>query len=360
MQVTKKQMVADWVKKSIRSGVIQPGDKIPSESEITERFGVSRGSVRQSIQILVTEGILESRQGIGTFVCNAPRSESSTLAFVCYRNYSYIFPEMIHGFNSVLQRNRRRMILGETRYGLDLERKILLDLIENGVSGIAITPVEGDQGQNNLELFEKIENRGIPIVLLDNDLGCDQLDSVVQDDFLGGRQAGDTLINQGHRRIGIVYSTNYHPKLQRMKGVKNALNSVGLELESRHIVGIKGQSSARRAYLQIRNYVYNSKNLPTAFVCSSDDEALMLMRNLKRRGMKIPEDVSIISFDNSEISRLSRPTLTTMDHPSMHMGELAANVLIGRLAISGFRTHTRIVVEPNLISRKSITGISVE
>lgn len=352
--MTKKQIIVDWIKESLRNRLMQPGDKLPSEKELSERFNVSRGSVRQSLQALITEGLLESLQGVGTFVRQAARSETPLVAFVCYRNYSYIFPEMIHGFNRLLQSHNRHLVLGETRYDLDLERRVVTDLVENGSSGIVVTPAQNDAGESNLDLFRRLEADGIPVVFLDNDLGSEEFDAVVQDNNRGGRLAAETLIARGHGRIGIVYSRNYFPKLARLEGVRSTLEEAGLGLDPRHVLGIEGQASARRAYLQIRDYVYGVRELPSAFICSGDDEALMLMRCLERKGLSIPEDVSLISFDNSDISKYTHPPLTTMDHPSMQMGELAAKVLLGRLEGGGVRARTRIVVDPAIVYRRSV------
>jgi DNA-binding LacI/PurR family transcriptional regulator len=89
-------------------------------------------------------------------------------------------------------------------------------------------------------------------------------------------------------------------------------------------------------------------------ICSSDDEAIMLMYQARHHGIRIPEDLSIVSFDNSDLSKVSRPRLTSVDHPSEYMGELAATMLLNQMQRKELPLHTRTVIESKLINRDSV------
>jgi DNA-binding LacI/PurR family transcriptional regulator len=98
-------------------------------------------------------------------------------------------------------------------------------------------------------------------------------------------------------------------------------------------------------------------SVPTAIICSSDDEALMLIRQAKRAGINVPDDLSVISFDNSDLARFSHPRLTSMDHPSDYMGELAATALLSRVYHAETPVRTRSVIDSSVVNRDSVLDL---
>lgn len=126
------QIVA-WIKAELRAGSIQPGDKLPSESELCERFSVSRSAVRQALASMAREGWLEPRKGVGTFCTAARGARSGDLALVCFCAASYIFPAIITAFERAAQRQGFQTIFNQSEGELEKEGRILKRLAEKGV-----------------------------------------------------------------------------------------------------------------------------------------------------------------------------------------------------------------------------------
>lgn len=351
----KYQIVSSWIREGIESGRIVPGDKLPSESELIRRFGVSRNSVRQAINELVRERLVETRHGMGTFCTKRSAQSSMNIAMVCLRMGSYIFPRIVQGCNRVLQKSGYTLQLNESWYDLEEEKRVLLGLPNKGVDGLILIPVNGEGIDTNAGLVKDLESEGLAVVLLDNEYAGYDFTSIVLDDFEGGVEGARHLWEAGHRQIGVLYSSNYRPKILRKDGVLHFLSSHQAEVRKDWVIGIDGQSSPFRTYGQIRALFRNGISLPTAMVCSSDDEAIMLMYQAKHHGIRIPEDLSIVSFDNSDLSKVSRPRLTSIDHPSEYMGELASTMLLNQLQRREAPLHTKTVIESRLIRRDSVS-----
>lgn len=354
----KYEVVIDWVKRAIDIGDIVPGQKLPSESELMAKFDVSRNVVRQALGGLINQGLITSQHGVGTFCKRRVSGASFLIGVVCLRISSYIFPRIIHGCNTVLQREGYNLLLNESRYDLGQEAEIIRMLQKKNVDGVIITPVQGQEPcNNNAELLWELEKNNIPVVLLDNEFPDHHFTSVVLDDYGAGRKVAEFLWSNGHRDFGIIYSSNYRPKTLRKNGARDLIETLGGRIPDECIVSIEGQTSTAKTYRQIRSFFKTSKELPTAMICSSDDEALMFMYQAEIHGINVPKDVSVISFDNSDIARMSRPKLTTVDHPSEYMGETATKLLLDRIHRKDFPLSSKTIIESTVIRRNSVVKI---
>ncbi len=355
----KYETVMTWVRENIESGRVLPGEKLPSEPELMARFGVSRNSVRQAITELIKDKLVESRHGVGTFCIRRTRDRSMLVGLVCLRVNSYIFPRIIQGCNRIMQKNGFNLLINESWYEMAQERSLLMALREKRVDGIILTPVEEDGSRSNADLVKELEDSGIAVVLFDNEYTGLDFSSVVLDDFGAGRTAAKYLWDCGHRDIGVVYSANYRPKVLRKNGVEDFLRQQDVNVRPEWRVGIEGQFSPFHTYGQIRELFHMAGTLPSAVVCSSDDEALMFMRQAQRAGVRVPDDLSVISFDNSDLARFSHPRLTSMDHPSDYMGELAATALLNRIYHADTPVRTRSVIRSAVVRRDSVRDLNL-
>lgn len=354
----KYEIVENWIKSKIESGMMIPGDKLPSESELMRQFGVSRNAVRQATNKLIKDDFLESRQGIGYFVMKRNTGKSTEIGFICYRTSSYIFPHIIHGANKIIQKNGFHLLLQESWYDLNVEKNLLINLEKKGVCGVVITPVYGTGEYNNVALLEKLESRGIPVVLLDSFFPEYSFSSVSLSDERAGWMAAKHLWTNGHHNVGIIYSKNYFPKILRRDGALRFFREHGSPVKEELVLGIEGQTSAKTVYGEIRRILKELQALPSAFICSSDDEAMILIHQLKKHGLSVPEDVSVISFDNSDVSRYSHPRLTTMNHPSEYMGEKVASVLLERINHPQIRLKSHTFIDSYVVNRDSVKDLT--
>jgi GntR family transcriptional regulator of arabinose operon len=355
----KHKVVEAWIRNRIDEGVLVPGEKLPSESQLCAQFGVSRNAVRQAIRNVGQEGLVESIKGIGTF-CRArfPESPSSgNIGVVEFFISSYIYPEIIRGCYNTLSRKGFSLLLNQSEYSLERERSILLDLRGKKVGGIIIAPIYGAGDRSNALLLEDIQNEGTAVVLCDDYFPGRNFSSVTLDYIASGKEAAMHLWGKGHRKIGIFYQKDFLVKTNRMKGVLDFLGRMGAPVKSAWIVGFHGQGPTSEAPVAAERFLRGAKELPSAFVCGNDEDALRLIEAAERQGMRVPEDLSVVGFDNSNIAQLERISLTSVDHPSFEIGERAANILLDKIFHPDIRLVTQTIISPSLVERNSVRNL---
>lgn len=356
--MTKYEIVETWIRDRISGGELPPGEKLPSENQLARQFGVSRNAVRQALHNLAHDGWVETLKGIGTF-CRSPVAKSrlhNTIGFVCFFSGSYIFPDILRGCDNVLYRRGFHVLLNQSEYDAGKERSILEALRKRGVDGVLLEPIYDVSGSPNAALLAEIERAGIPVVLIDGCLAGSDLSCVSLDDDAGGYLAAMHLWNRGHRRIGGFFQEDYVVKIARMAGVRRFLREKGIEPDPHLFVGFKGQGPGSGAEKAASRLFGTGVELPTGIVCGNDEEALVLIRTAESIGLHVPEDLSIVGFDNSNIAQLDQVALTSVDHPSFLMGEMATNILLERVFHPGRSFVTRTVITPTLVERRSVAA----
>ncbi|MCC6803994.1 MAG: substrate-binding domain-containing protein, partial [Anaerolineae bacterium] len=191
---------------------------------------------------------------------------------------------------------------------------------------------------------------GYPLVLIDRYLKGISTDYVTSDHFGGALRSVHYLLDQGHSRIGFVTWLSPATSMEHRKlGYLQALRERGIEPDSRLICTVEGYPTVDltplKAYL-------SAPNRPTAIFAANDQIAVALYRAASALGMNIPDDLSIIGFDNLDISAHVDPPLTTVAQPFLKIGQTAAEVLIRR--IEGDHQYLRqITIAPDLVVRAS-------
>ena len=351
----KYEKIAQWVKDEINSGNLQLGDKIPSESELTRQFGVSRNAVRQALEHLNRENITESLKGIGTFVRRKTAAQQTgNIGFICFFSDAYIFPRIIKGCSQVFQKEGYQLMLNQSEYNLKKEKEIVQALQSRGVDGIIIEPVYSGSGESNIDLLLSIRDSGIPILLLDNEYPFHSFSSIRMDDHRAGYEAAEYLWKMGHRNIGIFYQKDYLTKIRRRDGALSFLSEKGVDKSKVRLVGMTGQGEKSTAY-EAAPEMFSAPHTPTAVICTNDEEALKLIRYGSKIGYRFPEDMSVISFDNSDMAQLDQISLTSFEHPSTYIGYLGARLLLEQIANPELGIKTNTVIAPRLMKRRSVS-----
>jgi DNA-binding LacI/PurR family transcriptional regulator len=206
-------------------------------------------------------------------------------------------------------------------------------------------------------LLQDLEASGTPVILLDNHFPGRSFTRVAMDDAAGGRLVASYLWQKGHRDIGILSDSGYLPKRLRKEGALAFLSESGVAPRPEWVLDFQGPVSSGRAAAALARLFTADAPLPTAFICSSDEEAMELYKAADTRGSRIPEDLSVISFDNSSLADLPGISLTSVDHPGQYMGELAVQILLERLLNPGVGSTTMSLIAPRLVERGSVLEI---
>ncbi|MEY3217683.1 MAG: hypothetical protein RLY96_146 [Actinomycetota bacterium] len=207
------------------------------------------------------------------------------------------------------------------------------------------------------EEFDSMLSLGIPIALVGMD--HEKCASIKIDDVAGARTATQHLVNQGHKKIGLMSGRpddpfNFSVPQDRRKGFMQVLAENGLEwLPSREIHGDFTMHTASRAM----DDLLARPNRPTAIFCESDEMAIGAMQALRRHGLKAPDDISIIGFDGHEMAEFSE--LTTIEQPVTLMGEMAAWSIMERLR-KPVLDPPSLVLPTTLVVRNSTRRLSPE
>jgi GntR family transcriptional regulator of arabinose operon len=194
----------------------------------------------------------------------------------------------------------------------------------------------------------------VAVGLCDNCYPEDDFSYVCLDDRAGGALAAEYLWRRGHRKIGVFFESDYQVKQARRLGAEAYLEDKGAPIPDRWKVGFTGQGPQSRASEAAAKLFSAEGELPTAVICSSDEDALHLIREAEAQGLRIPDDLSVVGFDNSKIAQLEKVSLTSIEHPSFFIGETATDALLEQIHNPNLAVLTRKTITPRIVERTSV------
>ncbi|MDO5377912.1 MAG: LacI family DNA-binding transcriptional regulator [Clostridia bacterium] len=255
------------------------------------------------------------------------------------------------GISSVCQKNGYTVIMCETSGKSENEIAILDKLGEYHVEGLAFAGVNVGRA-----LADKMLEMSYPVVLVNQkeSYGETRIMTISYDNYQASYDTAALLIGAGHRRIAMIGGpeNDYSAGIQRLMGYQKALEDAGLEWAESYVQ--RGDFSFESGFQGMKRIYEESMELPTAVLCGSDLVAIGAMQSAYNLGLSVPEDISIIGFDDSEMGRYTRPTLSTVRIPYFDEGELAANTLLCMIKDPSVKPEF-ICVRHKVIRRMSIT-----
>jgi LacI family transcriptional regulator len=242
------------------------------------------------------------------------------------------------------------LIICDTNEDQDIEIEQTNLLWSKGVDGFIVLPVG-----LKFDHLQDVAKEGIPVVLIDRSFDELPFDSVVVDNYQGSFDAVEHLIDNGHKRIAIIQGLPYtYTNNGRVTGYKEALRKYGIPVDSDLIVG----SDFRRqnGYIWTK-HLLGLRNPPTAIFLTSDLIALGALEALNEAGVKVPDHMSLVAFDDIDFAPFLISPLTVVAQPKEQLGEEAVQMLMERIDGRGKKeTETR-VLQPKLIKRESVKNI---
>ena len=192
----------------ILGGDIRPGDKLPSENELTKQYGVSRQTVRKALEILQEEGLVYAEHGRGTYCSHMLPHTGKTHNIAVITTYltDYIFPRVVQGIDRVMTENGYSIILKNTRNSRAMEAKYLEELLQKNVDGLIIEPSKSQIFCRHLNLYELLDKYHIPYVFIQGSYShLEDKPQILMDDRKGGYMITNYLISHGYRNIVGVF-----------------------------------------------------------------------------------------------------------------------------------------------------------
>ena len=355
MDMPKYEMVKNYVKHLLVDNAIAFGDKLPSENELTEKFQVSRQTVRQAFSELTSEGYIYKEQGRGTFSKYKKKANQKQIVAVLTTYLSgFVFPGILAGVEQVLSEEGYMMLLSNTNNTKKREAQYLENILEHNVVGLIIEPTKSARENVNIRLLETLRDKGIKTVFIN---ACyDNFDSsyVLLDDFKGGFIAAEYLIQLGHKKIAGVFKTDDKQGVNRKNGYIAVLEKYGAAADPRLIGEYGTENMYDFPYIFAQSRL-RSEDRPTAFFCYNDQCALMVIQAINDSGLRVPDDISVVGYDDSISIIQSDFKLTTISHPKEEMGRQAAKFVIDML--DGRIEKPQMIYKPELIVRNSSKNI---
>ena len=344
------QLMED-IRRQIVSGSIQAGDKLPSESQMMEEYGVSRLTVREALSNLVNEGLLVKRHGKGTYCREVGKKESHlNIDVLLNTKNEYFIPYYVRGISEILTQNNANFIIHDTHNDAETIGKLIRKIVERGTDGLIIQPDLKSTVLSEYvkESFALLESKGIAYIMVGSNYPELDCSCVVLDEIEGERAAVRALVLGGHKQICGIYRGAYRDSMIRAQGYELEMRASKLEP---HVYLIEEDDSDLD---EVVDQLLREVPDVTGIVCHNDEVALGTVRHLWAIGKKVPQDISVIGFDNSLLATRSDIAMTTIIHPKDRMGRLAAHKLLEMIK-SGERFQYKYV--PQLIQRESSRDI---
>jgi DNA-binding LacI/PurR family transcriptional regulator len=255
------------------------------------------------------------------------------------------FMEIIQGVEETLERAGLSMVLTATRDEARRHRRWMARVIEHGTDGaILVLPDE------HFARLEELRGHGIPVALVD-DRGESPADlpSVGATNFAGGFAAAEHLLSLGHRRIAVVGGPPFKSTRARLAGYRTALQEAGVQPDPR--LERSGGFVAETGYEAARALL-RAPEPPTAIFAGNDLQAIGVYRALYEAGLRAPDDMSVVGFDDLPLARLLTPALSTVRQPVREMGALATRMLL-RIIAGEKLESARVELATSLVVRES-------
>ena len=330
--------------------------------DIAKIAGVSPGTVsnalndRKGVGKDTKEKIIKIAEEMGYFR-NTKKNEGKIIRLIKYKKNGHVvadtpfFSSLIEACEKECRRNGYELLISQVVYGEHTKEDVHKIVNHHKIDGIILLATEMDE--SDLKYFEGIE---IPMVLVDSYFKEIDYDYVVINNTKGAYSATKYLIDKGHKNIGLLGSNIEIKNFKyRLEGYIKTLNTFGIEFNENNNIYV--DPTIDGAYSDFKVYLEKNKdNLPSAFFALNDIIALGAMKAMNEVGISIPNDVSIVGFDDIPFSTYSNPGVTTVKVHTKTMGKTAVKRLMESIE-NDIEITFKIEINTELIERESVKSL---
>jgi DNA-binding LacI/PurR family transcriptional regulator len=355
------QQVAADIRRKIVSGEMAVGTQLQPHRELAVSYGVSVITINKALSGLVSEGILHSRVGRGTFVAVRPAPTAGVraghmLGFVLRDLSSPFFSLVAHAAQQRADAAGYGLLFSSSSNRLSREDEQIQRFRDLGVSGLII--VSMSRTYRISEPIQALHDADFPYVMVSYTDG-ENVPFVGSDLDRAGYLATEHLIASGRRRIGYIGDKVGSILFElRARGYRRAIRERGLMLEPQFVFEypFEGEWNDYRSGYAVGTRVAGMADRPDAMFVFNDLGALGFQDALLDHGVRVPEDIAVVGIDDIELAARARVPLTTVRQPADQIGELAVERLLARLR--GEHPATRQILEPQLVVRRSSGAVA--
>lgn len=364
------EKIMQELKEKIYTGEYSANDRLPTEADLAQQYGVSRITSKRALEELKKEGLVYRVRGSGSFVSEKGKARGQTLKkggakfsdTVAVLMPHYVtessFAQSINGaIKELAKAGFYGIVYSSVKNAAD-ERRVIRKIYEDGIQGIIYYPLSD---RENYDLLHHLYLEEYPIVAIDKYFEGVPISSVVADNYKGGEMATQYLLGLGHRRIGFVSDLpiesatsirdRYFGYAMTLKKAKvsppESYIYAGFHLESHRGY----QAEKYRAVVEALQ-----KQGITGIVAMNDSVAIYTIRAAKEMGITIPDELSVVGFDDLKMAKHLSPPLTTIRQNFMDIGKCAAEMIIRKIRTKS-REQEQIKLPVQLIERDSCKRI---
>ncbi|RAP75755.1 GntR family transcriptional regulator [Paenibacillus montanisoli] len=331
------EQIKQYLLTEIELAHLLPHDRLPSESELTKQFSVSRITVKKAMSDLVEQGIVYRIQGKGTYVAASDRSHAAGDPAVkpkITKSVALLLPFinnqhnalLLNGVESILSEAGYSLLFCNTENSIAKEERTIREMVERNVAGMIIYPVDGES--YNREILQ-LTLDSFPLVVMDRYLRGIDTNCVCPDNLKGAQEGVNHLISLGHRHIGFLSTeiSGTSSIEDRLAGYEKALaeNQIPIDRRYRYVDIELGEPKPIKE--KIRDFLLRHPEL-TAIFAINPGLGLQVIKVASEMGIRVPEDLSLIFFDDFELSEFYSVMPTFISQEENLLGKEAAKLLI--------------------------------
>lgn len=338
--------LADTLREQIRTGEIQEGDKLPSETEMIKHYKLGRLTVREALGILVNEGLLEKRHGKGTFCkTNFVQKKHRVDIFLNLAEVEFI-PYYLRSICAVLESENVNIVMGDTRNSVDVICNLIENALLDGTDGIIFQPSNTQENATEklCEILDKVRDARVPYIMIDTFYKNVPESYVVMDEHQAGKIAADYFVRMGHTKLCAIEHSKRVDSMERIRGFVSVLENEPYLIEY--------GNNLKETLVDL---LKENEDI-TGIFCFNDGIAKKCYDILSHMNISIPEQMSVISVDDTIVASTLSPALTSVIHPKEHLGKEAAKAILSMISGEAMWPYKK-VFQPSLAIRKSCCEI---
>ena len=330
--------------------------------QIAKELDVSISTVSKALKNSdeISEATRQKIQAFAKLYNYKPNNIALSLKNRKTKTIAVIIPEIVHDFFAMVISGIENLA---NQYGYNVliclsnesyEREVInMEMLASGsIDGFVISLSKETQAKKDYHHIKEIINQGMPVVMFDRVTREVYTDKVIIDDVLATQEAIQYFISKGRKKIGFITTPDYISVGRlRTEGYKRTLEANGIAIDENLILRIEDES---KIDTMINEFFNNNKF--DAVMAVNELYAVNVLRNAKKRGIRVPEDLFLIAFTDGVISRNSIPSISTVKQNAYKMGEIAARLLIKKLeSENGHEHYITEVIGTELLHRETTT-----
>lgn len=323
------ESVAEQLRRSIRDRGCRVGDLVGSEQGLAREHGISRMTMRRASEVLIKEGIIERRAGRGLYMVEgALRREIRRIQVVAGNLGWEPSLQVSRGVQGVAREKHLIVQLYDAHGDTELDLELLRQLPDSPAQGAVIMSLHSVAFNDAICRLATTE---FPFVLVDQRMRDLNVASVRADNYSGGYQAAEHLTSLGHTKIAFVGDLNATTVEDRLSGMRDAIADAGLPFVRTLVSDVSQGKISMDQWMEfsekaIRDLLSRPER-PTAIFASCDAIAFAACQVAQSMGLSVPDDLSVVGFDDAPLAHMVTPTLTTVHQPFEDMGRVAIELL---------------------------------